>query len=268
MLGYGDVHENYRKHRSSARAALRIDEHHAGGNSALGWATLSSEYDWPEAEFRYKRAIAADPNEISAYIGLAYLSAALGRKDEAFGYSAEILRRDPHDQRTYYVMAVTRAYSGDSDEALECVQRALELRSSSVVTLIDGVLFAGFARRLDLADEWAERATGIAGRTPHALSFWSVAHGYAGDREFGERLLAEIEEKAKTESVLASDVAFPLAALGHLDRALDALERAVAAQEPNMIWLGVSPVFEPLRAHPRFQALLRKMDFPQAAGHD
>src|SRR6185436_12880146 len=51
IVGHGDSGENYRKQRTTARAALRIDEYSAGANSALGWAALSFEWDWKEAEF-------------------------------------------------------------------------------------------------------------------------------------------------------------------------------------------------------------------------
>ena len=92
----------------------------------------------------------------------------------------------------------------------------------------------------------------------------SIAHGLCGDKSVAESLFAEIGERAKTENVLASYMAMPLAALGHHDRAIDALERAYATKEHEMIFLGVSPIWDPLRAHPRFQALLRKMNFPAA----
>ena len=46
-------------------------------------------------------------------------------------------------------------------------------------------------------------------------------------------------------------------------RSLDWLETACAERDPNMLATGISPIFDPLRAEPRFQALLRKMNLPQ-----
>jgi adenylate cyclase len=265
-LGYGAAEDNYRRHRAAARAALRIDERHAGGNSALGWACLSSEWDWDEAEFRYLRAIEADANELSAYMGLAYLYVALGRSQEAFAYNEQHLQVAPQTFQPYHTMAVTRGLAGDMPKALECTQRALERQPRAVMTLLDGVWIAGCCRRMDLAEEWAARATEIVGRSARALSVWSTAHALAGDGKAAEALLAELETLARTQRVLPSDLAMPFVALGHHDRAMDALERAYAAKEHVMIFLGVAPFWNPLRGEPRFRALLRKMNFPAPIG--
>jgi len=263
LLGYGDAIENYRKHRSAARAALRIDEYHPGGNSALGWATLSSEWDWPEAEFRYQRAIDADPNELSAYMGLAFLNVAMGRSEKAFEYNERQLQLSPRTRGAYHIMAVTRFHAGDFAKALEYVQRAIGSRESAIY-LLDGVYFAAYSGRADLAEAWATQAVAIAGRTAHALAVWSAAHAIAGNREAAESLLAELYELAKTQSVLHTDFAWPLIALGHYDKAIDALEQAYTTNEHYMIWIGATPICDRLRGNPRFEALLRKMNFPEA----
>jgi hypothetical protein len=41
------------------------------------------------------------------------------------------------------------------------------------------------------------------------------------------------------------------------------LEQAFAERDPNMPFIGVNPIFDPLRAEPRFQALLKAMGLPQ-----
>ena len=40
------------------------------------------------------------------------------------------------------------------------------------------------------------------------------------------------------------------------------LERGFEVRDPNMPYISVDPTYDPLRAEPRFQALLRKMNLP------
>jgi hypothetical protein len=41
------------------------------------------------------------------------------------------------------------------------------------------------------------------------------------------------------------------------------LERAYEEQDPSLFSLKMSPLLDPLRSEPRFQAVLRRMNFPQ-----
>ncbi len=47
--------------------------------------------------------------------------------------------------------------------------------------------------------------------------------------------------------------------LGSFEEALDWLERACDERVANVVFLGVDPAFDPLRAEPRFQALLARI---------
>jgi hypothetical protein len=51
--------------------------------------------------------------------------------------------------------------------------------------------------------------------------------------------------------------------VGDRAHALDWLEKAYAERDPKMLYTGIVPIFDPLRAESRFQALLRQMNLPQ-----
>jgi serine/threonine-protein kinase len=90
--------------------------------------------------------------------------------------------------------------------------------------------------------------------------------GYAlavsGARDEAERLLSELV-RARGDRFFP---AFPIAAihmgLGRTDAALDWLERAVDERQVGYYLPSVDPIYDPLRAHPRFIALLQKMKLP------
>ena len=54
--------------------------------------------------------------------------------------------------------------------------------------------------------------------------------------------------------------------LGDKDSAVDSLEKAYNERAPGLTYLKWQPLWDPLRSHPRFQALLKKMNFPELSG--
>jgi hypothetical protein len=48
--------------------------------------------------------------------------------------------------------------------------------------------------------------------------------------------------------------------LGEIGRALDSLEKAVDEHEAMVIHLHIDPLSDPMRSHPRYHALRRKMN--------
>ncbi len=57
----------------------------------------------------------------------------------------------------------------------------------------------------------------------------------------------------------AVNPAYVMAALGERDSALVWLERAAEERAPNMVYLAIHPLWDPLRTDPRFAALVRRV---------
>jgi hypothetical protein len=68
-------------------------------------------------------------------------------------------------------------------------------------------------------------------------------------------------ERSKTSYVTPWQVATLYTRAGVTEKALDWLEKAYDSHDANMPYLNVDPIFDDLRPHPRFQALLAKMGF-------
>ena len=56
------------------------------------------------------------------------------------------------------------------------------------------------------------------------------------------------------------EIAARAARLGHADLAFEWLDRAVEARSGMIVWLPTTPEFKGLRADPRYQAVLRRVD--------
>jgi hypothetical protein len=75
-------------------------------------------------------------------------------------------------------------------------------------------------------------------------------------------VLKQLQERAKQEYVTPYGMARIYAALGEDDKALHWLEKSYRERATGMVFLKVDPRFDPLRSDPRFQDLLRRMNFP------
>ena len=85
------------------------------------------------------------------------------------------------------------------------------------------------------------------------------AHARAGDVDRARALQADLTAAAARRHVPHSLAAQVHASLGEIDLAIAALERAAAAREPELVLIGVRPVYAPLRNDPRFAALRERV---------
>ncbi len=76
------------------------------------------------------------------------------------------------------------------------------------------------------------------------------------------RAAETLAARSRTTYVGPRSVATWYACAGENDRALEWLERAYEARDPNMVGIGGHPLFDSLRDDPRFQDLLRRMNLP------
>jgi hypothetical protein len=81
-----------------------------------------------------------------------------------------------------------------------------------------------------------------------------------GDEARARAILTELEALAETQYVAAYHLSHVYTGLGEQDAAIDCLERAFEQRSGAIYGVKGSYLFAGLREHPRFQALLRKMN--------
>jgi tetratricopeptide (TPR) repeat protein len=78
-------------------------------------------------------------------------------------------------------------------------------------------------------------------------------------REEADEILARLEAESRQHYVRAEYLAMGHAAVGDLDRAFEALERAYQARSAGLIYLHLDPGYQPLRGDPRYRDLIRRI---------
>jgi len=99
------------------------------------------------------------------------------------------------------------------------------------------------------------------GAPPFVTAYLAYAHGAAGDRGSAMAALEALKNMSKDGQVLPFNRALVYLGLGDHARALDNLERALAADSQMMAWLGRDAIFDALRSEPRSIALMKRLNF-------
>ena len=99
-------------------------------------------------------------------------------------------------------------------------------------------------------------------RYPPVVGHLGNAYARAGRVREARECLRELKQRSKVDTVGTYGVAFIHAALGEKDEAFEWLEKAYEERDQGMLYLKVDPTLDPLRSDPRFQDLLRRMNFP------
>ena len=243
--------------RTAALRAIALDDSLADGHVAL--AHLNSEAgEWSAAQRGYERAIALDPQLAEAHYRLGEMFFRRGLAREALGHLDGAHRLDPLYAQNNSYRSLCSAMLGRSEEAIEIAERALALdpKHIGVNSWYANVLeLAG--RREETAAQ-ARRIISLPDVTPARVGRSAGMLGRYGARDEARALLRRIE--ALPAGTPERDVALLYARLGldDLAGAMTALETAAVSDPNHLVAYGMHSVaYDPLRADPRFAAVVR-----------
>ena len=119
--------------------------------------------------------------------------------------------------------------------------------------------------KYDEATEVFEKAVSLAPGDPISEAFLGWALGLAGRQQEALRILEGLERRRSRDYVSGWNLAIVNVGTGNHDRAISWLQQAAEDRDGLMTFNGQSFILDPLRFAPRFQALLRRMNFPLQA---
>ena len=215
--------------------ALELMPDLAEAHAATGLAhILAGRY--AEADAAFARAAALNADLFEAHFFWADLCQLRGLHDRATELFARAAELRPNDFRSLGLLATQYKDLGRPDDAMAASRRCLErveaeirVHPDNAGALAFGAITLAELGQAALAEDWAARAI-IIGPDDHLVQY---------------------------------NVACALVMLGRLDTAVDHLERAFAASPAFRFWLSAwmrsDSDFNPLRQHPRFQALEQRL---------
>ena len=255
-------HEYMPQAKAAAMKALEIDESLAEPHAILAFIHFWYDWDWPGAEREAKRAIDLNPNSAFAHFAYAHWLSLVGRHQEAVAEGAVAVKLDPLSLMTNALEGSFLYSAGRDDEARTQLQKALALDPGFwIAHLFLGKILVQQGRYAEAA---AELAT--ARQTSQGNSLTVSVNGYAaalaGDAAGARAAIEELRSAATRHYIPPQTVALVYAGLGQRDEAFAWLDKAFEEHDVHLSYLKADPQWAPLRADPRFAALLRRIGLP------
>ena len=254
-----DFKAGFEEARDSALRALELDPDLSEGYLALANVQQAYDWDWAAAEASLRRALALRPGDTTIQLELAVLKSIRGRRDEAFADYQRVVERDPLNWDARRSLGAALSSRGRFAEALQVFDRLEEVDSSRTA-----LYWNRGATRL-LQGEY-ELALQEFAREPFEflrLTGEAITYHHLGQQEEAKAALRALI------STVGESASFQIAAIyaqwGEVDNAMNWLDRAYVIRDPGLQHLGNTRQFDPIRSDPRFEALLRKMNFTDEA---
>jgi tetratricopeptide (TPR) repeat protein len=249
--------EARQKAKAAATKALEIDNSLAEAHTTLADGLSYYYWDFPKAAEEFKLAIAANPNYPTAHAWYSEYLSAMGRHEQAIAEAKRGVELDPFSPAINGDLGFAFFYARKYDQAIDQYQKAAQMVSGVSLLHWDlASIYMAVKKYPEAVAEWQKALTDD-GETQMASA---VGEAYKTSGITGA--IRKLNE-ANTKQGFWFFVAVNYAALGQADEAFKALEKAYAARHGQMICLKTEPGLDPLRSDPRFQGLVKRMNFPE-----
>lgn len=244
--------------RQAADRALQLDDSLSEAHAVRGRIATLYDWDWRVAERHLRRALGINASSASAHVAYVDFLVARGRYDEAFSEVKKAQALDPISLSNSVEMQLDLFDSERFDAVATYAAKSLEIDPEFpwAHTLLGWVR----AREGKLPDGLAHAKRGFRNGSSFEQSMLlAEIQLMAGQRRAAESRLSELLEQRKKGYVCAHAVGALHSALGLKVEALRWLERAYQERSDCMPFLQKDPATASLRADPRFQELVRRV---------
>ena len=248
------------KARSAVERALQLDEALAEAHATKALIAQNGDWNWKEAEREYRRAIELNQNYATAHHWYGEFLALMGRPGEGEAEMKKALDLDPLSLAINTDLAGVYYRARQFNRAVDQLKRTIEMDPHFALThnwLAS--IYETQGRYQEALEEVGKLATLQPGPSVEALS----GRVFAGTGKTADAMnaIASLNALSKRQYVSPFDIAAIYVRLGDKQQAFDGIEKEYREHSSQLIGLKVDPFFDSLRSDPRFDDLLRRMNF-------
>ena len=256
--------EGFPKSLEASKRALALDPSLSDAHLALGMTRLWYEWDFAGAEREIRRSVELNPGYVTGHRAYSAFLSVTGRTEEALSESAIARRLDPVSPLTLCTRALHLYYARRWREAEAEVHAALEL--SPGFPAGHALLGRVFAAQGKYGEAIGELKQAVSHSQESNFVAWlGYVQGRFGRIEEAKRQLTELEDRSRIGWISSIQKAAVALGMKQNDRALSWFEEAFSRHDNQLIWAYPDPLWDPIRADPRFQRIFEKVGLPWRA---
>jgi TolB-like protein len=262
LWGHAPGGESLPKAADAATRVLQIDQAIPEAHFALGMVHWFAKWDLAGTQRDFERAVELNPNEPYSHWALAMLLGSMMEDHRRAAAEARLARElDP-------LSIIIRSQSGwllywarQFGDAMAHARATLEMDGNNVqasyvlgyAATVSGRFQEAIAAFRGPADRYGD---------PFSLGGLAMAYGFAGESENAHAAIRRMEAVAEAQHVPAMCFAWAHLGFGNHERTIDWLEKSYAEHDVQVLFSRVTAVFDCLRNHPRYRALICKLPLP------
>jgi TolB-like protein/DNA-binding winged helix-turn-helix (wHTH) protein/Flp pilus assembly protein TadD len=249
----------YRSAKEALAKALKLDDSIGEAHDTLGVLSSQFDWDWNAADREFNRALALAPSYSCAHESRAIFLATTGRRAEAL---AEIAKIDQLDYSFSAGVAESLTYQQlrDYPDLIESSKKWLLLDPKDwSLHLALGIGLEGTGKLQEAISEY-QQAMAMSGGSEGVVA---LAHAFRaiGKKAEAEKILRDLERRAKKSSASPYTMATIYAGLNENEKAFGFLEKAYSEKSLGLAGsIKSDMLLDGLRSDPRFRDLLRRID--------
>jgi len=251
------------KANAAALKAVEFDETLAEAHASLGYIRLHYDWNWPEAEKQFKRAIELNSRYATAHHWYSHYLMTMGQTEASLVESRRALELDPldlivsgHQPWHYY-------YAHDFGRVIELCHD--KLASDPQAFWVHFELGRAYEQKRMFKEAISELTTAATLQKDMTFAIAALGHAFAvsGQSEKAQQLLSNLKKLSNQRYVSSADIAMIYVGLGDNDHAFAWLQKAFLERSWYLVLLRVDPRLDSLRSDPRFQELVSRVGLPQ-----
>lgn len=260
--GFQKPYDAARKAKAAAAKAIELKPDSAEALTAQGIVNLYYDWNFPDAEASFKKAIEKNAKCAPAHSYYARCLTCQGKIKEALVEAQKAVESDPDSAAARVELGRVHLAAAEYDKAAEQFAKAIDLVPTSPIP--HALLGITRIKQTKKTEGFASlnKAVEVSGREVWTVARLGAAESMAGNRITGSAAIGDISTLAGDKFMSAFDMALLYATIGEKEPAFTWLERAVEERAPRLIDLRYDPFFYRLHSELRFQDLLRQMNLP------